>query len=82
VEHNRRAICLKRYFLRDHVICSRLNRNKPCEHLPIVRFIARRIVSGCLSTVPIEDLYSAGVLALLDAVQQVRPIQGKYPARC
>jgi RNA polymerase sigma factor FliA len=37
------------------------------EHLPIVRFIARRIHERLPQHVPIEDLYSAGVLGLLDA---------------
>jgi RNA polymerase sigma factor FliA len=37
------------------------------EHLPIVRFIARRIHERLPSHVPIDDLYSAGVLGLLDA---------------
>jgi RNA polymerase sigma factor FliA len=37
------------------------------EHLPIVRFIARRIHDRLPPHVPIEDLYSAGVLGLLDA---------------
>jgi RNA polymerase sigma factor FliA len=37
------------------------------EHLPVVRFIARRIHERLPQHVPIEDLYSAGVLGLLDA---------------
>jgi RNA polymerase sigma factor FliA len=37
------------------------------EHLPIVRFIARRIHDRLPQHVPIEDLYSAGVVGLLDA---------------
>jgi DNA-directed RNA polymerase sigma subunit (sigma70/sigma32) len=37
------------------------------EHLPIVRFIARRIHERLPQHVPVEDLYSAGVLGLLDA---------------
>jgi RNA polymerase sigma factor FliA len=37
------------------------------EHMPIVRFIARRIHERLPQHVPIEDLYSAGVLGLLDA---------------
>jgi len=37
------------------------------EHLPIVRLIARRIHERLPQHVPIEDLYSAGVLGLLDA---------------
>jgi RNA polymerase sigma factor FliA len=37
------------------------------EHLPIVRLIARRIHERLPKHVPIEDLYSAGVLGLLDA---------------
>jgi RNA polymerase sigma factor for flagellar operon FliA len=37
------------------------------EHLPTVWFIARRIHERLPPHVPIEDLYSAGVLGLLDA---------------
>jgi RNA polymerase sigma factor FliA len=37
------------------------------EHLPIVRFIARRVHERLPQHVPIEDLYGAGVLGLLDA---------------
>jgi len=37
------------------------------EHLPLVRLIARRIHGRLPAHVPIEDLYCAGVLGLLDA---------------
>jgi RNA polymerase sigma factor FliA len=43
------------------------------EHLPIVRFIARRIHERLPQHVPIEDLYSAGVLGLLDAFGKFDP---------
>jgi RNA polymerase sigma factor FliA len=43
------------------------------EHLPIVRFIARRIHDRLPPHVPIEDLYSAGVLGLLDAFGRFDP---------
>jgi RNA polymerase sigma factor FliA len=43
------------------------------EHLPIVRFIARRIHERLPPHVPIEDLYSAGVLGLLDAFGRFDP---------
>ncbi len=43
------------------------------EHLPIVRFIARRIHERLPQHVPIEDLYSAGVLGLLDAFHKFDP---------
>jgi RNA polymerase sigma factor for flagellar operon FliA len=43
------------------------------EHLPIVRFIARRIHERLPQHVPIEDLYSAGVLGLLDALSKFDP---------
>ena len=43
------------------------------EHLPIVRFIARRIRERLPQHVPIEDLYSAGVLGLLDAFGRFDP---------
>jgi RNA polymerase sigma factor FliA len=43
------------------------------EHLPIVRFIARRIHERLPQHVPIEDLYSAGILGLLDAFGKFDP---------
>jgi RNA polymerase sigma factor FliA len=43
------------------------------EHLPIVRFIARRIHDRLPPHLPIEDLYSAGVLGLLDALGRFDP---------
>src|SRR3984885_10931480 len=43
------------------------------EHLPIVRFIARRIHDRLPPHLPIEDLYSAGVLGLLDAFGKFDP---------
>jgi RNA polymerase sigma factor for flagellar operon FliA len=43
------------------------------EHLPIVRFIARRIHGRLPHHVPIEDLYSAGVVGLLDAFGRFDP---------
>lgn len=43
------------------------------EHLPIVRFIARRIHERLPQHLPIEDLYSAGVLGLLDAFGRFDP---------
>jgi RNA polymerase sigma factor for flagellar operon FliA len=43
------------------------------EHLPIVRFIARRIHERLPQHVPMDDLYSAGVLGLLDAFGRFDP---------
>jgi RNA polymerase sigma factor FliA len=43
------------------------------EHLPIVRFIARRIHDRLPPHMSIEDLYSAGVLGLLDAFRRFDP---------
>jgi RNA polymerase sigma factor FliA len=51
------------------------------EHLPIVRFIARRIHERLPQHMPIEDLYSAGVLGLLDAFSKFDPSkQVKFPS--
>jgi RNA polymerase sigma factor FliA len=43
------------------------------ENLPKVRFIARRIHERLPQHVPIEDLYGAGVLGLLDAFARFDP---------
>jgi RNA polymerase sigma factor FliA len=43
------------------------------EHMPIVQFIARRIHERLPRHVPIEDLYSAGVIGLLDAFSRFDP---------
>jgi RNA polymerase sigma factor for flagellar operon FliA len=45
------------------------------EHLPIVRFIARRVHERLPQHLPIEDLYSAGVLGLLDAIEKFDPVK-------
>jgi RNA polymerase sigma factor FliA len=38
------------------------------DHLPLVRFIARRVHERVPRHVPIDDLYSAGIIGLLDAI--------------
>jgi RNA polymerase sigma factor for flagellar operon FliA len=43
------------------------------ENLPVVRFIARRIHERLPQHVPIEDLYSAGMVGLLDAFSKFDP---------
>jgi RNA polymerase sigma factor FliA len=43
------------------------------DYLPVVRLIARRIHERLPKHVPIEDLYSAGVLGLLDAFGRFDP---------
>jgi RNA polymerase sigma factor for flagellar operon FliA len=43
------------------------------EHLPIVRLIARRIHGRLPQHVLIEDLYSAGIVGLLDAISKFNP---------
>ena len=43
------------------------------EHLPIVRYLARRIHERLPQQVDIEDLVSAGVLGLIDALQKFDP---------
>jgi RNA polymerase sigma factor for flagellar operon FliA len=43
------------------------------EHLPVVRFLARRIHERLPQHVDIEDLVSAGVVGLLDAFAKFDP---------
>ena len=43
------------------------------EHLPIVRFLARRIHERLPQHVEMEDLYSAGVVGLMDAFAKFDP---------
>ena len=43
------------------------------EHLPIVRFLARRIHERLPQHVDIEDLVSAGVVGLMDAISKFDP---------
>ena len=43
------------------------------EHLPIVRLVARRIHERLPQHVPFEDLYSAGVVGLMDALNKFEP---------
>jgi len=54
------------------------------EHLPQVRYIARRIHDRLPAHVPLEDLIHAGVLGLIDAVGKFNPgknVQLKYYAK-
>jgi RNA polymerase sigma factor for flagellar operon FliA len=46
------------------------------EHLPTVRFIARRIHEGLPEHVLIEDLFSAGAVGLMDAAKRFDPSKG------
>jgi RNA polymerase sigma factor FliA len=43
------------------------------EHVPVVRFIARQIHKRLPQHVPIEDLYGAGVVGLLEALDRFNP---------
>src|ERR1700736_5243949 len=43
------------------------------EHLPQVRYIARRIHDRLPAQVPLEDLIHAGVVGLIDAVEKFDP---------
>lgn len=43
------------------------------EHLPQVQYIARRVHDRLPAQVPIEDLYHAGVLGLMEAVERFNP---------
>src|SRR5271155_3134789 len=43
------------------------------EHLPIVRFLARRIHERLPQHVEIDDLFSAGVVGLMDAFAKFDP---------
>ncbi len=45
------------------------------EHLPIVRYLARRIHERLPQHVDLEDLVSAGVLGLMDALNKFDPAQ-------
>ena len=45
------------------------------EHLPIVRFLARRIHERLPQHVDIEDLVSAGVVGLMDAFTKFDPAE-------
>src|SRR6202453_1188717 len=43
------------------------------EHLPLVRLIARRIHARLPRHVPVEDLFSAGVVGLIEAFSKFDP---------
>jgi RNA polymerase sigma factor for flagellar operon FliA len=43
------------------------------EHLPQVQYIARRVHDRLPSQVPVEDLYHAGVLGLMEALERYNP---------
>jgi RNA polymerase sigma factor FliA len=58
---------------RPHDLLTAEQERLMAEHLPIVRLVARRIHERLPQHVPIEDLYSAGVLGLLDAFGRFDP---------
>jgi RNA polymerase sigma factor for flagellar operon FliA len=45
------------------------------EHTPLIRYVAGRVAMRLPPHVPLEDLYSAGVLGLIDAVDKFDPRQ-------
>ena len=45
------------------------------KHLPLVRFLAQRIHSRLPRNIDLEDLYSAGMLGLIDACAKFDPIR-------
>jgi RNA polymerase sigma factor for flagellar operon FliA len=46
------------------------------EHLPQIKYIAQRISTKLPSHVELNDLISAGVLGLLDAIEKFDPTRG------
>lgn len=64
---------LERYFAtRDEGL-----RNDLCErHLPLVKFVARKLSANLPNNVELEDLVSWGALGLLDAIEKFDPGRG------
>jgi len=46
------------------------------EHLPLVKFLAQRIAAKLPPSIEVNELISAGVLGLLDAVEKFQPERG------
>lgn len=46
------------------------------DHLPLVKYLAQRMVTKLPPSVEVNDLVSAGVLGLMDAVEKYEPARG------
>ena len=75
---------LGQWWGRFHKDGDQASRNRLLEYyLPIVRYTAERIRTKLPDEVNVEDLYSAGVLGLMDAVNAFDPLRGvKFETYC
>lgn len=55
------------------------NRNPLVEaHIPLVKYVAGRMLPGLHSSVELQDLVSYGTFGLIDAIGRYRPDQGQF----
>ena len=66
-------ILLKEYRHQVPDVDSRLRDQLIMDYAPLVRFVAQRISARLPSNIIIDDLISAGVIGLMDAIEKYDP---------
>ena len=64
---------IKRYKQETRGIDGRLRDQLILDYAPIIRFVAQRIAARLPSNIDIDDLISAGVIGLMDAIEKYDP---------
>lgn len=64
---------VKRYKQSTQGVDSKLRDQLIMDYAPLIRFVAQRIASRLPSNIEIDDLISAGVIGLMDAIEKYDP---------
>ena len=64
---------VKRYKQENHGVDGKLRDQLIMDYAPLIRFVAQRIASRLPSNIDIDDLISAGVIGLMDAIEKYDP---------
>ncbi len=64
---------VKRYKQDSQGVDSKLRDQLIMDYAPLIRFVAQRIASRLPSNIDIDDLISAGVIGLMDAIEKYDP---------
>lgn len=64
---------VKKYKQKDQGIDDRLRDQLIMDYAPLIRFVAQRISARLPSNIDIDDLVSAGVIGLIDAIEKYDP---------
>ena len=64
---------VKRYKQDTQGVDGRLRDQLIMDYAPLIRFVAQRIAARLPSNIDIDDLISAGVIGLMDAIEKYDP---------